>query len=183
MRSEIVESGFNTNIPERREDIGFEAEEVVVQFFQTIPQMDIRYSTETEDSGRKQIVQDQQLDAVAYLDGHPAMGLQITTAMDPDLRAEKMRQIKARPFLRLNEMKKTDMAIPRVLVFLDPKHVEEFGTDHDFSKHPQVGDQILKSAINSLKFDIAMTKNLQEQEAIKSLILMLESERKKANLN
>ncbi len=179
VENRYIESVDSSSIPEQ----GLGAEDVVVDFFRAFPNLDIRYATPLEDSGLKQIVQDKQLDAIVYREGHPAMGLQISTTASSKVKSEKLRQIQERPFVRLDEMKASDMAIPRALIFLDAGEVKGYRSDHDFDKHPKLKNQILDGAINSLRFDISQTKNPSEKAALESLILMLEQEQKKVSLN
>jgi hypothetical protein len=154
-------------------DQGKAAEEVVIEFFKSIPKMDIRPATPAEDSGRKQIVKDLAIDAVGYLDGEPAIGLQVTTATDSLARNKKKAELLDRPFLRLSEMGSSGTAIPRALVFLDAAEVKAFMGDRDMSQHPKLTQQIRESTINSLKLDLMKTKNPREQALIETLLLLI----------
>lgn len=161
-------------------DKGKEAERVVIEFFQkAFPgKVEVRPADEEEDSGKGgQIV-----DAVAYLDGKAAMGLQITTATDKEARLKKMEEMRQSPFIRLpKEMQPKDPNIPRVLVFLEQKEVKSYQDDpqHDLKQHRRLSQQILESSINSLKFDLLMTKNPREIHRINTLLSLLEQEKKK----
>ncbi|MSU45095.1 MAG: hypothetical protein EXS47_00460 [Candidatus Zambryskibacteria bacterium] len=141
---------------------GFPAEDLTVDFFNAIG-FDTRLSTASEDSGTRDIGPKQTIDAVTYYEGRPAMGVQITTTSFRDVREKKLNEMRARPFVRLDEMKPTDPAIPRVLIYLDAKDVKNFGSDPDFKHHPKIADQILSSCILSLQFDSSQTKNHGEK--------------------
>jgi len=144
---------------------GLEIEGIVVDFFNDSG-YETRFSTKAEDSGKVDIGPRQIIDAVTYLEGKPVMGLQITTAKSKEIRAKKLAEMAQKPFIRLEEMKPQEPAIPRVLIYLDPNK----------------GDnalQILDSAITSLKFDLTQTKNPQEQKAVQQLIQNLTREKAK----
>jgi hypothetical protein len=177
-----LEGGYIHNLDSNKENVlagqGFPAEDLTVDFFNTIG-FDTRLSTTVEDSGARDIGPRQTIDAVTYYEGRPAMGVQITTTSLREFREKKLSEMRERPFLRLNEMKPTDPAIPRVLVYLDAKDVKSFGSDPDFQRHPEIATQILKSCILSLQFDSSQTKNPLEKEAIAKLIGMLNSEKSK----
>ena len=157
---------------------GFLAEDVVVDFFNTSG-FDTRLSTKTEDEGKIDIGPKQIIDAVVYHEGRPVMCTQITTSAVKGIREKKMAEMRQKPFLRLEEMKSSDSAIPKVLVYLDANKVKTFGDDPSFDHHPEVAIQILDGCILSLGFDLSQTKNPQQQQAIVQLVEMLESEKKK----
>ncbi len=168
----------NSNIPPQdiREGLGFDAEAVVLDFFnKNFEGLTVRASTGSEDSGVRQIEKGKQIDAVAYMNGESAMCMQITTARDPNIQKEKMRQLQENPFVRLSEMKPQDTSIPKVLIGLDPKEIEAFLSDHDFSMHPKISEKILKDTILSLKFDLSKTQNKKEQDKIKNLVAFFEA--------
>ncbi len=167
-------SNIDTGSTEKHElppDIGFLAEDVVSDFFnKNFEGINVRPATESEDSGTKQIVSGKQIDAVAYMDGHAAMCMQITTARDQKVIKEKMRQLAEKPFVRLDSMDAKDSAIPKVFIGLNPEEVSAFLKDHDFSAHPQITEKIIHDTLASLKFDLTQTKDKTEQDKIKKLI-------------
>ncbi len=161
---------------EFREGLGFDAESVVLDFFnKNFEGLTVRTSTESEDSGRQQIVKGRQIDAVAYMNGESAMCMQITTTGDSNRQKEKIRQLQENPFVRLSEMNPKDTSIPKVLIGLDPKEVEAFLSDHDFSLHPKITEKILADTVTSLRFDLTKTQNKKEQDKIKTLLAFFES--------
>lgn len=158
--------------PEIR-DQGKAAERVVIELIQQIiPGLVVREATSQEDSGRAQITKDPAIDAVGYLSGHPAIGIQITTAIDSKVRSNKTGDLINRPFMRLPEMTTNDMSIPRSLVFVEAAEVKAFLSDPDITKHPKLARQITESNIASLKIDLMKTKNPKEQELINNLLAL-----------
>ncbi len=155
-------------------DQGRNAEKVVIKFFELFPGMKVRPATPLEDSGRNQIVKDSAIDIVGYMEGLPAIGLQITTATDSAARLNKTADLLNRPFIRLPEMIPSDTAIPRSLVFIDAAEVSGFLADHDISKHPKLIKQIIESNLSSLKLDLMKTKNPKEQDLIQKLLAFFE---------
>ncbi|MBX4204833.1 MAG: hypothetical protein KW788_01430 [Candidatus Doudnabacteria bacterium] len=153
-------------------DQGHAAEEVVMEFFKSIPAIEIRPATTLEDSGKEQIGKDKAIDAIGYLEGKPALGLQITTATDSKIRNQKSNDLLNRPFIRLPEMKTTDTAMPRTLVFIDAAEVKSFLQDHNFDNHPKLKHQIVESNVNSLKLALMKTQNPKEQELINKLMVI-----------
>jgi hypothetical protein len=165
MRPDSIENRYIQQL-EPKEDRGFETEDVVIKFLNTLPHFDVRYSSEDEDSGRKKIIKGLQLDAIAYIEGRPAMGIQITSGGSSKNQTEKIRQMKDKPFLRLPEMKTSETAIPKVLVYLDS------------DKDPELAIHVLDGILNSLKFDLTQTKNPQEKLAVNKLIQIIEDDKK-----
>ena len=155
-------------------DQGKNAEQVVMEFFESIPGMNMRFATPEEDSGKSQIVKDAAIDMVGYMEGKPAIGLQITTATDSVVRQRKTSDLVARPFIRLPEMNSSDTAIPRALVFIDAAEVSAFFHDRNLDKHPKLIQQIIEGNLNSLKLDLMKTKNPREQELILKLVTFFE---------
>jgi hypothetical protein len=164
--------------PSEMGDLGKPAEGIVIDFIKSrFPRMQVRPATKEEDSGYGKII-----DAVAYMDGRPIMGLQITTATDSVARNKKMEELKNKPFIRLPEMDpKLDSAIPRTITFLEAKEVAAYIRRPDFNSHPSLAKQILESNINSLKFDSLQTKNGEEILRLNRLIIMLEAELQRSN--
>ena len=157
---------------------GLLAEELVVNAINTgIDGLEARLSTLSEDSGVKDIGPTQTIDAVAYSEGKPVMGIQITTAEDPKTRQKKMQELMDQPFIRLAEMRPKDPAIPKVLVYLDRKTVDRY--EHENKIESDMIIKIIDGAIKSLTFDLAKTQNPQEQKAIRDLIQQLTQEQKK----
>ena len=105
------------------------------------------------------------------------MVLQISTTGSFTGREEKKRQLKDRPFVRLGEMKPQEGSVPKVLVHLDQLHVKSFLKDNSFASHPEILDEIIRGIVNSLNFDLIMTKNPAEQEKVKVLLDIFQSKR------
>lgn len=160
-------------------DQGSNAEQAVVNFLNAQAGIETRLSSSEEDSGKSDIGPRQILDAISYIDGKPVLGLQITTATDSVARAKKLKEISDRPYLRLPEMGNNELAIPRVLVYVDANKVKSLQEDKDILKHPDLALQIIDSIVKSLQFDLNQTKNMQEASATKKLIEMMTAERKK----
>ncbi|OHB13218.1 MAG: hypothetical protein A3G99_01155 [Candidatus Zambryskibacteria bacterium RIFCSPLOWO2_12_FULL_39_23] len=155
--------------------VGFIAEEVLVDILRNrLPDMSVRLSTSGEDSGLEQIGRGDQIDTVAYLKDRPAMTMQITTARDKRVRDEKIKSLRDRPFVRLDEMGLKDTAIPKTLVWMDPEKVLAFVNSGDPSITESLLDEVFMGIINSLKFDLAMTKNPAEQQHIMMLLQLFE---------
>jgi hypothetical protein len=165
-----IDNNQNDKLPE---SIGFSAEDVVVNYFNTFPGMSARMSTHDEDSGLKQIRAGAQIDAVIYEDDVAVLCAQITTARDPRVQKEKLLQLMERPFVKLSESRPKDPAVPKVLIGLDPDAVSNFLEDNDFSRHPEICSKILKDTLTGLNFDLSKTKNPEEQQRIKKLITTL----------
>lgn len=166
-----------------RENLGMMAEDVIIDFFnEKFPgQISVRSATATEDSGLEHAAESKQIDAVAYDNsGAPIMCMQITTAKDSVVRMKKMQQLINKPFVRLDEMKSSDKAIPKVLVYVDASEVDSFLNDHDFLKHPKISEQVLESAIQCLKFVSTKTKVKDEQQRIKDLMDILDTKKGRA---
>ena len=83
-------------------DVGFEAEQTVLDFFGKIePNLRVRKATKEEDRGPTGMDKGKIIDAVVYKKGdnqHPWLGIQITSAKDSVVRAKKMRELKTLPF-------------------------------------------------------------------------------------
>jgi hypothetical protein len=171
---------YQKHHPELEEvgDQGRAAEEAVIEFFKSIPGMDIRTATAEEDSGALQIVKDKAIDAVGYLEGKPSLGLQITTSTDNKTRDQKKADLLNRPFIRLPEMKSADVSMPRSLVFVDAKEVKEFFKDRNFDNHPKLTQQIIESNINSLRLSLLKTKNPKEIALINKLLALFTETKK-----
>ena len=175
--------------PPSREDIGDwgkEAEETVIEFFRNnFPGVEIRRATPAEDSGKRESG-GKAVDAVAYIDGKPSLGLQITTSTDSAVKDSKSQLMKDFPFLRLAEMRNTDPSIPRALVFLKAGQVAEYVKNPDFKRHPEMAGQILESVIKSLQFASLKTKDQDDHKRINVLLAMFQKELeqiKKGRLN
>ncbi|MBI2607380.1 MAG: hypothetical protein HYW51_00975 [Candidatus Doudnabacteria bacterium] len=162
---------------QNRSELG---EDAVVLFINSeFPGMEARISTQQEDSGVKDQGSGPAVDAVISKDGKPIIGAQITTAEAAKTKAIKMKELADQPFVRVEGMKPQDPKIPKALIFLDRKSVPKDLNNFDFQRHPELTIQILNGFINSLKFDLAQTKNPTEQRAIQELIVMFEDEKKK----
>ncbi len=164
-------------------DLGFEAENVVGLFWRMIPDFKVRHSTKEEDAGIRKEEQRfgpvKMIDQVIYIKEKPSFSLQITTSTDSVTRNRKISELKNKPFIRLEEMKNDDVAIPRAVTFVKAENVAKFMKDRDFSKHPDLEREILNSTINSLKFIILQTQNPKEIERVASIIATLETEKEK----
>ncbi|HTL39462.1 MAG TPA: hypothetical protein VL306_01480 [Methylomirabilota bacterium] len=156
----------------------FFQENLALELFQAIPQLETRVSTKEEDSGRIDIGPKQIIDAVSYLEKKPAMALQITSSSSREVRAKKLQEMRTKPFIRLPEMKPSEPAIPRVLVYLDKQYLAQIESG-SLRNNPEAAIQVLSSAINSLKFDLTQTKNPLEQKSVQGLIQILEQEKRK----
>lgn len=171
--------GYIPNIEPRREQTsstGKSAEETVINFFkQAFPNMEVRTATAKEDHGMDEFATGKAVDAIAYLDKKPALGLQITTTESQQFISKKINEMQKQPFLRLEEMKTADPAIPRALIYLDAKEVQEFSKDKNFDMHPKLGRQILDSTVKSLQFDLLKTSNQQEISRLQSLLQLIHS--------
>lgn len=183
MRGNAVENSMIDRIDfkrNRRElrGKGQPAEELVLAFLNSkVPGFKTRLSTQEEDKGIKE--GGKAIDTVSYIDDKPVMVSQITTDTERGGIAKKLEEMEKYPFVRLDEMKREDMALPKVLIYLDVKQVASFTKEPDFEQHPEIAIQIIDSSSRSLKFDLAKTKNPLEQNAITRLIQLFEEERKK----
>lgn len=179
-----IESHYVNNIDRPSDDEmvknGLLAEELVLNTINhNFPGFDARLSSSSEDSGEKDIGPKQTIDAVAYLEGRPVMGIQITTSQDIKTQKIKMQELINHPFLRLDEMKPKDPAIPKVLVHLTRELVSSYKENPAVAKNPEVVIRVIDGIIRSLQFDLTKTKNPIEQIAIKKLIEQISEERKK----
>lgn len=177
------EGEYIHNLDSNKENVlagqGFPAEGITENFWNSMG-FYARPATDSEDSGVKDIGPRQTIDQVVYYnDGRPAMAPQITTSSFQSVREKKIKEMRDKPFVRLEEMKPNDPAIPKVLIYLDANDVKNFGSDPDFAHHPKIASQILNSCILSLQFDSSRTENPREKEAIAKLIGMLSSQKSK----
>ncbi|MBI4363780.1 MAG: hypothetical protein HY545_02930 [Candidatus Doudnabacteria bacterium] len=160
------------------EERAFLAENLAIDILnQKTSALDARLSTREEDSGIADIQTHPKIDAVSYLKGKtrkPAIALQITMAEDDRLLAEKMREVALRPFVSVE-----GKSIPKAFVAYKRNQVETYSQDHDLAHHPELAIYTLDRIIKSLQFSLTQTKNLQEQQAIKDLIQMLEDDKRK----
>ncbi|KKT00622.1 MAG: hypothetical protein UW07_C0021G0010 [Candidatus Nomurabacteria bacterium GW2011_GWF2_43_8] len=138
--------------------------------------MTVRPATKFEDSGVKH-EGGKQVDAVVYyMGGKPAMCIQITTAQNQSFQMEKVKQLTEKPFVRLEEMKNGDVPIPKVVVGLNPKDVESFLNNPDFSQHPQIWEKISSNITECLQSVQNMTKYDKEKAKAQELLLIFQSE-------
>jgi len=159
------------------EGLAKSAEKVVVDYFnESFKSKGIkaRLATPIEDSGIKR-EGGKQIDAIVYHAEKPVMCIQITTARDPEVREKKIRQLAENPFIRLEEMRREDLSIPKVVVGLNHEEVESFLNHPDFSKYPQISKKILNDTNKSLLFVLSLTKNEKERQEIRELLLVLEN--------
>lgn len=167
--------------PDGTLDLGKIAEDLVVNIFNlNVGGMTLRLATPSEDSGVKQIISEKQIDTVAIQDGKPIMCMQITIARDPKIHAEKINQLKNKPFVRLDEMSPKDIAIPKVVIGLDPNEIESLSNDQNYSGHPKILDKIIKDTLACLRYDLTRTEYEKEQERIRVLISFFESKKGKS---
>lgn len=157
---------------------GFPAEAVTLDFFKTMG-LSARLSTDGEDEGRQDIGSKRIIDGVVFKDNKAIMSPQITTSKFPDVRAKKMAELIAKPFVRVKEMSSQDTAIPKVLIYLDAQSVSNFNKNPDFNQHPEIALQIIDGSLISLGLVLSKTEYDREQEAVQKLIAMFEQERKK----
>lgn len=166
--------------PPEHEGRGKDAEGLVIEFLQTqFPTMRLRAATPEEDAGNRGANVGKRIDAVAYLEGKPALGLQITTSMMEGIRKKKIREIQDHPFIRLAEMRTGDIAIPRAIIFADIDEVEGLMEDHDFEKHVKFAQGVLEGISISLQYVLKQTKNPNEVEKLNELIGLFEKEKSK----
>ena len=164
------------------QSLGLKAEDVVIDFLREhFPDIKVRLSTAKEDSGLDQIEKGERIDTVAYLENKPVMVMQITTTGSSRVKGEKLSQLKENPFVHLDEMKPKDGYIPRILIGLDHARIQSFLHNPDFASHPEILDDIMRGIVNSLNFDLIMTRNPVEQNRVKTLLNLFET--KKASQN
>jgi hypothetical protein len=172
------DKGMPLNESKEAGNIGFEAEEAVMDYFsKEFPEFMVRPATPEEDRGQDGISSGKQIDSVLYLGEQPSAGLQITTATDSKVRLKKMTELKNRPFVRLREMNLQDTSIPKAIIFVEAGDVRSYMEDRNLSKHPGLTNQILDSFENSLKFDLLQTKNPKEQKKIAEILSLLKIQR------
>lgn len=169
----------NNRSPARVLEIAKQAERIVIDFFNQHfrDTIRVRPATAFEDAGNLITETGKQIDAVAYADRGPAMCMQITTAGNIAVIKEKMRQISDNPTVRLEEMGRHDVPIPKVLIRLEPKDVEYFMRDRRFERHVDIGEKILYDTIVSLKFDLIRTQNEKEKKKIQELLDIFEGKK------
>ena len=158
------------------QSLGLRAEYVVIDCLKKhFPNIKVRLSTISEDSGLDQIEKGKRIDTVAYLENKPVMVMQITTTGNSRVKEKKLSQLKENPFVHLDEMKPQDGYIPRVLIGLDHARIQSFLHNPDFSSHPEILDDIMRGITNSLNFDLVMTKNPIELNRVKALLNIFET--------
>ncbi|MFZ2150407.1 MAG: hypothetical protein WAV15_04600 [Minisyncoccia bacterium] len=166
----------NRRSGEQSREIARVAEEMVIDYLNKFfgARIKVRRATALEDAGDLKTEMGKQVDAVAYDDKGPAMCLQITTARSPAVINEKMKQLAERPVVRLPEMRSRDAAIPKVLVRLDPKDVEYFMKDRDFTRHVDMQAKILHEIKKGLKDVFSMTKDKDQKKRIVEVLTIFE---------
>jgi len=151
---------------------GMEGEKAIVKLLQAIPGIKVRPATKEEDFGgsvglgRKGLA----IDAVGYIENKPAIGFQVTIAVDHAVREEKIKEFTDRKFIRLSEMKISDTAIPRVLVFVSHNEMLAYMKDKDIKKHPNIKREIQMSILACLGNIYSQTKIKTEQDLIMKLM-------------
>lgn len=161
------------------------AERFVKEFYDGISGLKARAATTHEDSGAiggggsgkmVDVVVYEQMDKKIT----PAMGIQVTTDIDPRIIDQKYyRQLRQQAFMRLEEMKREDVAIPRVLVILKPEKIRNLNENPTPKLRRELSGIVLDASINSLIYDLQQTKTPKEQNHIEHLISKLEAEKKK----
>lgn len=131
----------------------------------------VRPATPVEDSGHKD-EGGKQIDAVLNMDGKAGMCIQITTARDPIVQRKKLMQLKENPFVRLEEMKREETPIPKVVISINPEEILSFLNDHSFSKHPQIWAKIKSDVTNSLLYVLNITKDEKEKTKARELLAL-----------
>jgi hypothetical protein len=168
----------NRNLPPRKvvsEELAKKAEEVIIGCLNEQlrgKNIEVRPATPKEDSGHKD-EGGKQIDAVLNIAGKAGMCIQITTARDPDVQRKKLMQLKENPFVRLEEMKREETPIPKVVVSINPEEITSFLGDSSFAKHPQIWTKIKSDITNSLLYVLNMTKNEKEKIKAKELLILL----------
>ena len=156
---------------------GKASEEIVINFFRrSFPNMEVRQATAKEDAGQDK--SGKMIDAVVYMDQKPALALQITSTVDRDQRIKKQQEMMLQPFLRLEEMKPLDPAIPRVLIYVDARDVKAYSENKDLTRLAKLGESILESTLLSLRFDLTQTKNPKETERLRQLLGMIDEHKR-----
>jgi hypothetical protein len=147
------------------------AEDAVTDFLKGfIPGVEVRKSTEEEDSGSKQIVRGAKIDRVVIINKKPVMAIQVTITGNERVLRAKQEDVENRPFVRLGEMRPQDPAVPKVLVTLNGRTIEVFEDDgKNFDDHKEILMRILNEIRKWLEIDLLKTKNPEEQERIKRL--------------
>lgn len=135
-----------------------------------LPQLEFRWSTREEDAGKTAGFNGKSADFIGYMNSKPAVVIQATSARNKYIREDKRELMRNEPFVRLPEMNRTDTAIPRIVIYADPEESGKFIQDHDISQHPQLIQEIVKSAISSLSYCALVTKNQKEIAQCQQLI-------------
>jgi len=153
-------------------------EQLVVDFLNNeIPGLTARYSTRAEDHGIE--IGGKEIDVVAYLEGKPAMAFQVTSQFQKGELARKRDHARDYPFVRLQELKNQDPAIPRVSLVLEALEVSNFAKNPNFAAHPELAIKILDRILLNLEFDLRKTANPIEQTAVKKLIPIFEETKRR----
>lgn len=158
---------------------GKPAEKFASMFYESILAFKARPATPEEDKGREMGGRQTVDVVVSFKDGRPAFATQVTTNDSRDMMVKKIQEMREHPFLRLDEMRPQDLSVPKVLVFLDAKHVKFFFEDPLLRKHPELMLKIIDDHIRSLTFSLSQTKNPPQQDAVKELIRIFTEEKKK----
>jgi hypothetical protein len=159
------------------------AETACLETLRLIDGMQVRESTDIEDSGLRQIVKDLAIDGVAYdtktevaeeptrkpMRIPPSIALQVTIASDSVVRAKKQQELVDRPFIRLPEMRLKDVAIPRALVVLDADSMKQYAADRDIVHHPDIRRKVLKNLEVNMDYMLTRTLDTKEQEHLRHL--------------
>lgn len=158
---------------------GIPAEKFVALFYDRIPGLKVRFSTREEDKG-PEIGGRQTVDlVVSFSDGRLAFAPQVTSSIEKGVIEKKLKEIREHPFIRLNDMKPGDLAIPKVLISLDARQVKIFFGDPNPEKYPELYLKVIDDHIRSLTFNLSQTQNPLERNAVNKLIEIFKEERKK----
>jgi hypothetical protein len=158
----------------KKEDLPIVAEKVCLEVLSEVPGiLEARETTAAEDSGLRQITKDLAIDGVVYDAGdeetlptsvkeHPTLAIQVTIASDSVVLNKKRQELLERPFIRLPEMQRDDVAIPRALIVLKPEDVRAYQADPNVMHHPEIRKVILKGLVANMQFMKTKTKNPRE---------------------
>lgn len=164
-----IEASWNRDIDitdQTAAELGRKGEEAVINFFKGLsPRVEVRHATPKEDAGSDAVFNPKTIDAVIYVDGEPAIAPQISVSRNPKIRREKLERFKNRPYIRLEEQRPTDVAVPTGIIFPDQEDVE---------KRRPIDKQVLKDTLNSLRFVLALTKNPKEIEKVQKNLAFFE---------
>jgi hypothetical protein len=112
------------------------------------------------------------MNVLGKIGGKPFLAMKVTSELRPGPRQAMMEEFKSEPFIETG-FAEEDLA--RALIYVDPSEIAAVLRDKDMSKHPKLGEQILRSFEISLTIDLAKTEIREEKERLNKMLKDVEA--------